>query len=200
METKVDENVSGLFQDSKHKRFSVKSSKIHLGFGEEMASVSLMNGLVLTLYWLKPPHLENCIGYDLKRGDDILFAGDEFKPSPLYCLDSVEAMRDCLSFLVIKEGDVDPEYFQDYLKKQLNWTQSEECENLRRIVVDMDCNSEENLDNRNRAVAAFTANCYWGERDELKSLKKGISSHKHCGGCGDACTCDNSSDVPGSSK
>lgn len=48
-----------------------------------------------------------------------LFEGDDFSPSPLYAIDSDEAVADLMGFLTLRPGDTDREYFDNYTPEQL---------------------------------------------------------------------------------
>lgn len=68
----------------------------------------------------------------------ILFHGDDYKPSPLNNIDSLEAMTDFLGFVCCKPGDTDDEYFKDYTEAQMKWANSSDCERLQVLVYDFE--------------------------------------------------------------
>lgn len=70
----------------------------------------------LTTWWLS----EN-IGYCLRMDGKPLFEGEDFRPSSLFAIDSNENMEDLMSFLTLRPGDVDDEYFKDYTQDQLDY-------------------------------------------------------------------------------
>ena len=58
------------------------------------------------------------------RGErTVLFEGDDFKPSPMYAVDSDEAVRNLLGFLSLRPGDTDDEYFKDYTDVQRDFAE-----------------------------------------------------------------------------
>jgi hypothetical protein len=67
------------------------------------------------------------IGYELKMkfGDRtvVLFAGDDFRPSPLHAIDSDETVVGLMSFLTLQKGDTDAEYFRNYTPAQLEFSE-----------------------------------------------------------------------------
>ena len=59
------------------------------------------------------------VGYRFHALDgSILFAGDDFGCSPLHAIDSDECLRALLSFLTLRPGDTDAEYFAHYTPAQ----------------------------------------------------------------------------------
>ena len=48
----------------------------------------------------------------------VLFAGDDFGPSPLHAWDSDESIAALMGFLTLRPGDTDAEYFEDYTDVQ----------------------------------------------------------------------------------
>lgn len=74
--------------------------------------------------------------YTLRVDDKILFSGNDYGPSPLYPIDSIGSLMGLLGFLTLKEGDTDDEYFKDYTAAQLEFTQSDLCQELSMICYD----------------------------------------------------------------
>lgn len=80
--------------------------------------------------------------------DRALFAGDDFRPSPLHAIDGDAVALALLSFLTLQPGDTDAEYFNAYTDEQMGWAQSYDCEALGAEVYLW----EENLDRLDRMV------------------------------------------------
>jgi len=59
-----------------------------------------------------------------------LFLGEDCGVSPMHCIDSADALLGLLSFLTLKPGDTDAEYFDSYTPDQLDWCKSSEAEDL----------------------------------------------------------------------
>ena len=71
------------------------------------------------------------IGYELIDPDGlIMFGGSDFAGSPMHADDSDESLRALLSFLTMRPGDTDKEYFANYTPTQLEFAQTFECEAL----------------------------------------------------------------------
>ena len=51
----------------------------------------------------------------------VIFEGADFACSPMHAIDSDEAARALLGFLVLRPGDTDDEYFENYTEEQLNF-------------------------------------------------------------------------------
>ena len=63
------------------------------------------------------------LGYALLEGRETIFAGDDFGPSPIHADDSDESVRALLSFLTLRPGDTDADYFADYTERQRQFTE-----------------------------------------------------------------------------
>ena len=61
------------------------------------------------------------LAYELYHKDKLIFKGDDFCCSPMHAIDSDECTAALLGFLSMGPGDVDPEYFNEYTKEQLNF-------------------------------------------------------------------------------
>lgn len=67
-----------------------------------------------------------------------LFHGIDYRPSPLHAVDGPESIAGLLSFLALREGDTDREYFDRYDERQLAWRDSERSEMLQLVVHEME--------------------------------------------------------------
>jgi hypothetical protein len=61
------------------------------------------------------------LAYKMHVNGVLLFEGTDFKPSPLYNWDDLEANIDLLGFLSCGIHDTDSEYFASYNHAQLDW-------------------------------------------------------------------------------
>ena len=65
------------------------------------------------------------IGYRLTmitgRRREVLFEGEDFGCSPMNSIDSDAACAGIMSFLTLKPGDTDPEYFASYTPAQMEY-------------------------------------------------------------------------------
>ncbi len=73
---------------------------------------------------------KNKLGYELKAGRMVIFAGEDFACSPMHAIDSLECVASILTFLTLKPGDTDREYFANYTESQMDWCTSSQAENL----------------------------------------------------------------------
>lgn len=65
---------------------------------------------------------KSILGYCLRDKDrKRIFAGEDFCCSPCHCVDSNESLHGLLTFLTLRPGDTDDEYFQDYTSAQLRF-------------------------------------------------------------------------------
>jgi hypothetical protein len=74
--------------------------------------------------------------YDMSLNDVVLFAGNDYSPSPLDNVDSLDTLIGLFSFLTLMPGDTDEEYFQHYTKDQLIFANGCLCEELKTIPYD----------------------------------------------------------------
>lgn len=65
------------------------------------------------------------LAYKMYVDGILLFEGTDFKPSPLYNWDDLQANVDLLSFLAVGIHDTDSEYFANYTAAQLAWANDE---------------------------------------------------------------------------
>ena len=92
----------------------------------------------LTLY---DPHLpqngrsQYPLGYVLRMDGVILFRGEDYGCSPLHCIDSDASVEGVMSFLTLRPGDTDRDYFADYTPEQLAYC-AEHAEALSCYIVD----------------------------------------------------------------
>jgi hypothetical protein len=59
------------------------------------------------------------LGYELKKDGAVLFSGEDFGCSCLDAIDSDKAICAIMSFLTLRPGDTDAEYFANYTDEQL---------------------------------------------------------------------------------
>lgn len=71
-----------------------------------------------------------------------LFAGADFFPGAFVCPDSDDAIRSLMSFLTLRQGDTDEEYFANYTQDQIdfcsNHAEALDCEVMRRFPEEED--------------------------------------------------------------
>lgn len=63
------------------------------------------------------------LAYRLMHGTKVIFEGADFAASPMHAVDSDETVRGLLSFLSLRPGDTDAEYFESYTPEQLEWAE-----------------------------------------------------------------------------
>lgn len=62
--------------------------------------------------------------YRFWHRNDLIFSGADFFCSPLHAIDSDETLAALLTFLSLRPGDTDAEYFESYDDDQLRWAQT----------------------------------------------------------------------------
>lgn len=70
---------------------------------------------------------KSIIGYELMRPSDgvVIFRGEDFACSPLHAIDSDECLRSLLSFLTLRPGDTDRDYFDGYTDDQMSFAEQD---------------------------------------------------------------------------
>ena len=83
--------------------------------------------------------LRQYLGYKLHMSDNgkstLLFEGADFGCSPMHCTDSDGAIATLMSFLTLRIGDTDSEYFDNYTNTQLDYRDNH-AEYLNIAVID----------------------------------------------------------------
>lgn len=121
--------------------------------GAELIRKVRVGGHIIELYELYPedyPEYANSgtdyVGYRLLDPQGhVVFQGNDLSPSPGSSIDSDETLRTLLSFLTLRDGDTDADYFKDYTPAQLKW-RDEHAEHLGIYATDPDDYSEEDED------------------------------------------------------
>ncbi len=75
----------------------------------------------LELYdtWTSDRYGKCVLGYKFFHNDVLVFEGNDFCPSPLYSIDGDATVAALLSFLALRPGDTDREYFADHSEAQV---------------------------------------------------------------------------------
>jgi hypothetical protein len=96
-----------------------------------------LNGkaLIVDLYYAGTKGSRVQLGYRVTHGNEAIFHNVGFSPSPMMCPDSEESVMALLGFLSCRPGDTDPEFFDVYTDRQLEWAE-ENGEELSLIVSD----------------------------------------------------------------
>lgn len=105
---------------------------------------------------------DQCIKYRLENSEGVIFENEDIRPSSLYSIDGPDTVFAVLGWLTIQEGSVDPEYFEYYTQKQLDWKDSH-GEALSALVWDF---------KENRALVQETSENGW-ERLSLALMMDG---------------------------
>lgn len=73
-------------------------------------------------------HVLGYFFYDPKG--ELLFSGEDFACSPCHAVDSLECCSSLLTFLTLRIGDTDKEYFANYTDAQVEFASSSDCETM----------------------------------------------------------------------
>ena len=76
--------------------------------------------------------------YFLFLNDELLFSGEDYKPSILLDIDSIDALVGLLFFLTLQDGDTDKEFFENYTENQIEFIKSDACYYLNSLVYDFE--------------------------------------------------------------
>jgi hypothetical protein len=67
---------------------------------------------------------KSILAYELRDNGTVIFEGEDFACSPCHAIDSDKCVASLLSFLSLRPGDTDPEYFESYTPEQMAWCRS----------------------------------------------------------------------------
>lgn len=76
------------------------------------------------------------VRYEFIKDGVLIFSGDDYRPSPLFRIDSLESIVGLLSFLTLQKGDADDDYFKNYTEAQIAFSKSFDYEQLKGLVSD----------------------------------------------------------------
>jgi hypothetical protein len=67
------------------------------------------------------------VGYQFYKADtgEVIFSGEDFCCSPLHAIDSNECLRSLMTFITLRPGDTDKEYFENYTPEQMEFAENE---------------------------------------------------------------------------
>ncbi len=74
--------------------------------------------------WSKSQHQLAYELFDSRMGAEPIFVGNDYGCSPMHSIDGNDSVAALLSFLSLKPGDTDSEYFDDYSARQLEWMEN----------------------------------------------------------------------------
>lgn len=117
----------------------------------EKIKVWAKDGFRLTLYDLnRRDELGKWVlGYRFTDKGKLIFEGEDFACAPSDAVDSLATVYGLLTFLSLRSGDTDKEYFDSYTPAQLEWRDSGRAEELSYLVMF----GEERLNKRRRHSA-----------------------------------------------
>ena len=77
------------------------------------------------------------VGYELKMSGKVLFSGEDFYPSLSESIDGDAAVASLMTFLTLRPGDTDSDYFANYTADQMSYAETHaeslSCEVLNRF-------------------------------------------------------------------
>jgi hypothetical protein len=73
---------------------------------------------------------KSVLGYEFYDNGALIFEGEDFHTSPLYCIDGDETVAGLLAFLSLRPGDTDREWFEGYTPEQRAWVESGRAQEL----------------------------------------------------------------------
>lgn len=82
-------------------------------------------GQIKTKYSLTDPH------------GKVVFSGSDLGCSPMHAPESKENAVALLTFLTLRKGDTDDDYFGDYTPEQLEWIDTGDCDDLSTFGYDL---------------------------------------------------------------
>ena len=105
----------------------INMSEFLLNGGMELIQVFEFEDLKVETYYIGTRKLPNKVYLKGK----LIYEDDTFRPSPIYCIDSTDAMVALLGFYVMRKGDTDDEYFEKMnCPELLAWAENDESVRL----------------------------------------------------------------------
>lgn len=68
----------------------------------------------------------------------LIFEGDDFKASPIHGVQTLPTLIALCGFLTLRIGDTDSEYFASYTAEQLEFSKSQDCDELQLLFSDFE--------------------------------------------------------------
>ncbi len=101
------------------------------------------NGYRLELYdTVQTRWGKSILAYQFFHDDELIFEGRDYGCSPLHSIDGDESVAGLLTFLSLKPGDTDRDFFADYTKRQLEFAR-EHGETLHGYVEELERTKED---------------------------------------------------------
>ena len=112
----------------------------------ELIKVWRRDGFRLSLYDIgqRDSMGKNRLAYRFCDNGKCIFEGNDFACPLCYAIDSLKTVYSLLSFMALRPGDTDSEYFDAYTAEQMEWAQSGRAELLGLLVYE----AEEKLGRR----------------------------------------------------
>lgn len=82
------------------------------------------------------------LGYVLTDGGSVVFAGTDFRPSPLHAVDSDRTVEAIVGFLAMRPGDTDEDFFATYTTAQHEWIETDGPNRLESLIADLPGDTE----------------------------------------------------------
>lgn len=82
------------------------------------------------------------LGYVLSDRGTVVFAGTDFRPSPLHAIDSDRTVEALAEFLALRAGDTDDEFFANYTERQNFWIQGDGPDRLHELIAELSGDTE----------------------------------------------------------
>lgn len=92
------------------------------------------------------------LSYKFYYNKQIISEGDDFRPSPMFGIDSLDAFVACLGFMTLKPGDTDKDYFKDHTKEHMNFLESHDCDELNLLINDFEDKDSEYFKDAKRTL------------------------------------------------
>lgn len=116
-------------------------------------------GLKLQLFW----DGNRVCSYIFSKNDTELMRGDDYKPSIMYSPDERDSIIALLSFMVVRPGNTDKEYFKDHTPQMMEWLKSDERDEVNMMVSDYESGPAEDQDNEDETPHYNNALAYFKE-------------------------------------
>lgn len=94
------------------------------------------DGFLVRLWDMQSPGLGGYyVAYEFYDNKQLIFSGEDYKPPYWAAIDSIGAVVSLLLWFILKPGDTDSEYFEQFTDEQMKWIESERRDKLEEITL-----------------------------------------------------------------
>lgn len=78
------------------------------------------------------------LSYKFYYNKELICEGDDYRPSPMFGIESLDSFVSCLGFMTVRLGDTDKDFFKDHSESHMKFLETNDCEELRLLISDFE--------------------------------------------------------------